>query len=463
MATTGFWPVKSRLKEVLDYAENPDKTTDKKYLDVDLYNALRYVGDDDKTDKKMYVSAINCPTKRAYEHMMATKRRYGKLGGNVAYHGYQSFVSGEVTPEEAHQIGMETARRMWGGYYEIVITTHLNTDNIHNHIVVNSVSFKTGMKFENHISDHYKLREISDKVCAERGKSVLPPSKFKGSRKKDYWVNKSGGMTHRDVLRRDIDMIIKNSSNWQFFKHNLKGLGYEIVRNDDYKHISVIAYGWKRPVRLDSLGTNYTIDAIRERLDYNRKTRAYFIPVYRAETSPLLRLERELEFKIEHSHDAVTVIVDTLFYILLQLINLTRDKGAWGNGNQAHSPLVREAITFEKQLEKEYFFMKNNNLHTVADITAYAKSRETEITCLEAERKAIRNSNRRPKSNEERLQKLKAAREITKKIKPLRDELKLADSALKRYPIVWRLLKTEREIEMNSRTRNKHKERNYER
>lgn len=81
MATTGFWPVKSRLKDVIDYAENPDKTTDKKYLDEDLYNALRYVGDDNKTDKKMYVSAINCPTKRAYEHMMATKQRYGKLGG----------------------------------------------------------------------------------------------------------------------------------------------------------------------------------------------------------------------------------------------------------------------------------------------------------------------------------------------------------------------------------------------
>ena len=463
MATTGFWPVKSRLKEVIDYAENPDKTTDKKYVDEDLYNALRYVGDDDKTDKKMYVSAINCPTKRAYEHMTATKRRYGKLGGNVAYHGYQSFVSGEVTPEEAHKIGMETARRMWGGDYEIVVTTHLNTDNVHNHIVVNSVSFKTGRKFKNHISDHYKLREISDKVCAERGKSILPPSKFKGSRKKDYWVTKNGGMTHRDVLRRDIDMIIKNSSNWEFFKHNLKGLGYEIVRSDDYKHISVITKGWKRPVRIDSLGENYTIDAIRERLDYNRKARTYFIPVYRAETSPLLRLERELEFKIEHSHDAVTVIVDTLFYILLQLINLTRDQGAWGSGNQAHSPLVREAVTFEKQLEKEYFFLKNNDLHTIADITAFAKSRETEIAALEAERKAIRNSNRRPKSNEKRQQKLKAAREITKKIKPLRDELKLADSALKRYPRVWELLKTERDIELNSRTRNKYKERNYER
>ncbi|MDO5124679.1 MAG: hypothetical protein Q4D44_08470, partial [Eubacteriales bacterium] len=119
--------------------------------------------------------------------------------------------------------------------------------------------------------------------------------------------------------------------------------------------------------------------------------------------------------------------------------------------------------TFEKQLEKEYFFLKNNNLHTVADITAFAKSRETEIAALDAERKSIRNSNRHPKSNEERQEKLKAAREITKKIKPLREKLKLADSVLEHYPKVWELLKTERDIEQNSRTRTKHKERNYDR
>lgn len=149
MATTGFWPVKNRLKEVIDYARNPDKTTDKKFLDEDLWAALRYVENDDKTDRCMYVSGINCPKQRAYEYMMATKRRYGKLGGNIAYHGYQSFVSGEVTPEEAHAIGLETARRMWGKDYEVVVTTHLNTDNLHNHIVINSVSFRTGRKFEN--------------------------------------------------------------------------------------------------------------------------------------------------------------------------------------------------------------------------------------------------------------------------------------------------------------------------
>ena len=161
MASTGFWPVKSRLKDVIDYAENPDKTIDKRFMDDDLWKAIRYAENDRKTDQQMYVSAINCPKQRAYQCMMDTKRRFGKLGGNVAYHGYQSFVTGEVTPEEAHQIGLETARRMWGDEYEIVVTTHLNTDNIHNHIVVNSVSFKTGRKFENH---YPQLSEVNHKL-----------------------------------------------------------------------------------------------------------------------------------------------------------------------------------------------------------------------------------------------------------------------------------------------------------
>lgn len=123
MATTGFWPVKSRLKEVIDYAENPDKTIDKNYVDSDLYAALQYAADDKKTDERMYVSGINCNAKRAYERMTATKKRFGKTGGNVAYHGYQSFQTGEVTPEEAHKIGIETARRMWGGKKLLLLHT----------------------------------------------------------------------------------------------------------------------------------------------------------------------------------------------------------------------------------------------------------------------------------------------------------------------------------------------------
>ena len=316
MATTGFWPVKSRLKEVIDYAENPDKTTDKKFLDEDLWAALSYVESDDKTDKRMYVSGINCPTKRACEYMMATKQRYGKPGGNIAYHGYQSFVSGEVTPEEAHQIGLETARRMWGDDYEVVVTTHLNTDNIHNHIVVNSVSFRTGRKFENHISDHYRLREISDEICRERGKAVLAPSKFTVNRKKDYWIHKSGGFTHRDILKRDIDEAISNTTNWKAFDFYLKNLGYSYARNSDYRHPSIIAPGWKRSVRIDSLGEQYTQEKIRERLILNQKDITLYAGRIPKRFAPLMELQ--LEFKKAQRMDEIQLA----FALIIELWKL---------------------------------------------------------------------------------------------------------------------------------------------
>ena len=456
MATTGFWPVKSRLKEVIDYADNPDKTTERKYLDDDLAAALEYAEKDSKTDRKMYVTGINCLTEKVYEQMSATKQRYGKLGGNVAYHGYQSFKSGEVTPEEAHAIGLETARRMWGKDYEIVVTTHLNTDNLHNHIVINSVSFRTGRKFENHISDHYKLREISDAVCLEHGKSVLPPSKFTGSRKKDYWVHKNGGLTHRDILKRDIESILPYCGNVDDIERRLHSLGYLFPRNRDYEHISVIAPGWKRAIRLDSLG--YTNEVLRKRIYENRSNERFYVlrnnnPPFRPKVYPLLFLEKKLDYEITHSKDTAVVLVDVLFYILLQLLNLTRDEQELQRGNQPLSLSIRQSLTIEKKLLSEYAFLKNNDLYSTEDILNFMDSRTEEIASLEEERQKIRNSNRRPKSDEERQIKNTAARKLSKKLKPLRQELKLAESALERYPQVWELLKTERDAEIKSRNR----------
>ena len=278
MATTGFWPVKGRLKDVINYAQNPDKTTDRRFLDDDLAATLNYVENSDKTDQTMYVSGINCTKKQAYEQMMTTKRRYGKLGGNVAYHGYQSFQAGEVSPEEAHRIGIETAKRMWGDNYEIVVTTHLNTDHLHNHIVVNSVSFRTGRKFENHISDHYKLREISDEICREYGKSVIENAPFYGG-DKAYWVRKSGRIPHKDMLRHDVDEALACTIKPFDFEFYLRSLGYQFVRNFKYQHPSVIAPDWRKPVRLSSLGKDYTREAILRRLQSQREDK-YFVDFY---------------------------------------------------------------------------------------------------------------------------------------------------------------------------------------
>ncbi len=163
---------------MLDYADDPDKTTPQRYLDSDLYDTLKYAANDAKTDRTMFVGGINCSKQNAYGEMVAVQKRFGNRGSVVAYHGIQSFRAGEVTPEMAFEIGKETARRMWGDRYQVLVTVHLNTDNIHCHFVVNPVSFKDGSKFQNKIGDHKELRKISDAICREHGLSVLENSDF---------------------------------------------------------------------------------------------------------------------------------------------------------------------------------------------------------------------------------------------------------------------------------------------
>lgn len=450
MATTGFWPVKNRLKEVIDYADNPNKTTDEKYLDADLYAALRYAGDDDKTDKKMYVSAINCPAKRAYEHMMATKRRYGKTGGNVAYHGYQSFRTDEVTPEEAHKIGLETARRMWGKEYEIVVTTHLNTDNLHNHFVVNSVSFKTGRKFENHISDHYRLREISDAVCLEYGKSVLKEADFYGSGKKEYWLKQKGGMTHRELLKRDIDTALAQSTNFKAFEIRLKDMGYEIRRDERFAHYSVKSTGWQRAIRLDRLGKEYTPQAIRERLLDNQRYVGY-IPFQKPKYTPLLTLE--IEYRKIKRMDGIQV----LFELIIELCRLITGNNISSAAPRPLSPAMRQEIVKLDNTLKEYKFLCENHIDSPQELVSFISEKREQISVLEKERQSIYNRNRHKKSEELNAE----ARAISAKIKPLREELSLAKAVAEKIPKLKEVLETERQAETAVLTKNK--ERRYAR
>lgn len=461
MATTGFWPVKGTLKDVIEYARNPDKTIDKMYLDDDLAKALEYVANDEKTDRSMYVSAINCPKQRAYESMMTTKRRFGKLGGNVAYHGFQSFKTGEVTPEEAHEIGMETARRMWGNDYEIVITTHLNTDNLHNHIVVNSVSFKTGRKFENHISDHHRLREISDAVCRERGKSVLEHSSFYGGEKGAYWIHKSGGMTHRDILKADIEEVLKYSRKYDDMIYRLKALGYQLDRTDDrYQHLTVKAKDWKRPIRLDSIG--YTREVIEARFDAHYENLYFFQiqnahPRYKPKEYPLLKLERELDYEVTHSHDTAVVLMDLVFYLILKLLNLAKDDTAREQRRQPLSPSIRMELTKLDQIQKEYLLLAENHIHLAEELSVFMGGISGQIHTLEQERQHYRNQIRRCKLPETELK--EKCKKLSAKMEPLRKQLRTANSIAERYPRLQELLKTEREMEITARNKERDRSR----
>ena len=459
MATTGFWPVKGRLKDVINYAENPDKTIDRKYLDDDLAAALNYVENSDKTDQTMYVSGINCPKKRAYEAMMTTKRRYGKLGGNVAYHGYQSFRTGEVTVEEAHRIGIETAQRMWGKDYEVVVTTHLNTDNLHNHIIVNSVSFRTGRKFENHISDHYKLREISDAVCREHGKSILEDAPFYSKSRKLYWIEKSGQSTHRDILRQDIDEAIAHSYKESMFIYYLESIGYEFVRGYDYQHPSVKAPSWQRPIRIDSLGKEYTRNAINERLRNNlgsNLTFADFQAPPRNRKPLLILIQSNPRYR---EPDGFTIF----FQLVVELFRLISGRPYVEIKNNI--PISPEFRAIWKDLDKiseAAQFLGKHHIVTENDFHDYENQIDKKIHKLEGVRQKYRNKLRRVKTPEEEIALKEKCKEITRQIMPYRKDKEICQFIAKRQPELKQAVERELQTELGIQ-RQQTKQRRYER
>ena len=457
MATTGFWPIRGRLKEVIDYANNPDKTTAKEYLDEDLYAAIRYVENDDKTDQTMFVSGINCSKHNAYNEMSAVKRRFGERGKNIAYHGYQSFAIGEVTPEEAHSIGKETARKMWGARYQVVVTTHLNTDNIHNHFVINSVSFVDGRKFRNGIGDRLELRKISDTICAARNKSVIKSHKFY-SNKKEYWIRNSGKLTHRDMLRRDVDEAIANSGSFKEIEYCMKNIGYRFERDFYYDHPSVIADGWKRAIRISSLGENYTKERIRERCRENQvgpiMNTIYNAPYKR---KPLIVIE--YEWRRFERMDTVQV----LFALFIELLKICTGNNIEEKHNRPLSPLMRAEVQKLDKYIEEYKLLCDNHIESPKELLSFQENLSSRISELEQERYALRLKLRRVKTPEEDAALKEQAKEFTARITPLRKELKVALRIEEHIPKIHELLEQERNIEMKRNNLIKKKERGYER
>lgn len=264
IAVTALWKVGNNLNGTLKYVENKVKTKLGDYKLNDLKNTLDYAENKDKTEEMYYVSSINCSTKNAYEEMMITKNTFGKSDGIQAFHGYQSFKEGEVTPEEAHNIGIELAKEMWGDKYEVVITTHLNTNHIHNHFVVNSVSFVDGKRYRNTNKNIAELRRLNDDICLEHGLSVIEEKETKRHINfKDYQINHDNYYTQ---TKRDLDLAIKKSKTYDEFIHILKDLDYEVTYRAG--KISIKGKNYKRNIRIERyFGEQYSIDNIKKRIE----------------------------------------------------------------------------------------------------------------------------------------------------------------------------------------------------
>ena len=212
MATTKIWDINVRLDHVIDYITDLEKTKNLDYGDeFSIFHNNESL--DIKTEKECFVSAINCSVDIAYEEMMITKKTYNKTGGILGFHAYQSFGENEVTPEIAHQIGVQLASEMWGSRFEVVVSTHQNTKHIHNHFVINSVSFKDGKKYyDNHIN-YARMRRLSDDLCAEYGLSVISEKETKGGLfYNNFYNNYIEHSDYYEKIREDIDLTRATSS-----------------------------------------------------------------------------------------------------------------------------------------------------------------------------------------------------------------------------------------------------------
>ena len=459
MAVTGFWPVFKNLKATLDYADNPDKTTAPEYLDVDLYAALRYAENDNKTDRKMFVGGINCSAQNAYAEMIAVQRRFGLRGKVVGYHGIQSFREGEVTPEQAFAIGKETARKMWGDKYQVLVTVHLNTDNVHCHFVVNPVSFKDGAKFKNKIGDHKELRKISDTICREHELSVLENSDFysKG-KKKEYWVHKAGKQTHRDMLRRDVEEALAKCGSFREIEYYLKCLGYRFQRDFHYAHPSVIVDGWQRPVRIDSIGPQYSREAIRERcLENQRKPGLYGYAYPQWKRAPLLAIEYHL--RQAQRKDTVTL----LFEIFIELLKICTGSNIEKADQRPLSPAMRAEVRKLDQYLEEYKLLCDRHIESPKELLSFQEGLTAKISELEGQRYTLRLKLRRVKSPVEEAALKERCKEITKEITPLRRDRKTVLRIAEHIPKIQELLDAERKTEMEHNHLTRKKERKIER
>ena len=479
MATTGFWPVKGGLKKVLDYADNPKKTTALPDPAAGLAHALAYTADAGKTDRLMYVHALNTIPEQAYEDMMATKRRFGKLSGNVAYHGFQSFKTGEISPEEAHRIGIETAQRLWGNDYEVLITTHLNTDNLHNHFVINSVSFRDGKKFLNKKADHYRLREVSDEICLAHQKSVLKDAPFYGGGSRDYWARRNGQPTHREILKKDVEEALRTAVTPQIFLSNLKKLGYTVVRDRNHVHLSVKAPGWERAVRLDRLG--FTNDYLQQRLDDNLEdTKVYW--QYRAEynrkkETPLFNMLEQYaahrsrplfgfaDFSPVHPSVYLESAVSCVQLILVvlcafsgrdcpfleQLLGIKTPLPV----QKPLSPEMRQELTKLNEYDAQVRLLATEHIETDAGLEIFISKTEAELERLEQQRQTLRNKERRASEPEKKAELRKAIKACSAQIAPLRKKKSLAENIRSHSAERADLIKSELRAELSVPDRNR--------
>ena len=396
MAYTSLIPVR-RLDRAVEYIRDKSKTVRKP---KSLQEAVDYALNRDKTESVCFETGLSCLCETAFSDMKENVRRWHKTGGVQGYHLVQSFAEGEVTPELAHQIGVELADQLLSGRYQAVVSTHLNTRHIHNHIVWCAVALDNGRKYHSNARSYYtEVRAKSDALCRQYGLSVIEtPESERGKRQYAKWQAEANGQpTWRTAIRMDIDEVVSMALTWRQFLTILEQKGYEIRMGRKYPTLR--PPGKERFVRFKTLGKAYMPEAIRQRILYPKQP---FTPaaVWRGRLHGTHRKARKLTG------------LRALYYRYLY------ELGALPRKPQRPSYAVRQDIRSLDKRIRQMEFLSRHGIDTLAQLDAYRQVQEKTVSDLLAERRQLYNAESDDGVHARLAQ-------ITQALKPLRRDIRL--------------------------------------
>lgn len=427
MATTKLWKFKSRLDRLIDYAINGEKT-----------------------ENKLYVSGINCMPDTAFYEMDNTKKQFFKTGGIECYHGYQSFAEGEVTAEQAHEIGVKLAEEIWGDRFQVIVSTHLNTDNIHNHFVLNSVSFIDGKRFCNTKNDYAIMRNTSDKLCEEYGLSVL--------KQEDKYNKFATSSLYKELMKDSIDYAIANARDYNEFIKILHDLDYIVTEKNNT--LSIRRKPYKRNTRIErQFGNQYSKENIYKRILETQ-------PEYPYSPEPYLLINRIYE---DYNNEKQKCLqfkgsISYLIYHYEKLLGINTEIVSKRNITKITPELI-QAIKKMDEFSKQVRFVCKNNINTEQELLDYQKSAYEKINLLKSEIENLWRKHKRAKTEDEKEAIENQIVEISKKITPLVEEIKYCNNIferlerIKKFELHQKLEDEKIQLEKNQKKKDKDRNR----
>lgn len=426
MAITKILPVRGQLKGCLDYAANPQKT---EYMNTaDMQRLMNYTQNGDKTEHQLYVSGFNCDPQNAYYLMQATKRRWGKPldSGNVGYHIIQSFKPGEATPDQVHEIGCEFARRFLEDRFECTVSTHLDKGHLHNHIVVNSVSFMDGRMFRNDFTTYYKgIRAVSDELCRENRLSVVETDGH-GKSYGEWKHEKEGTPTLRGMVKTDVEMAMTAADSFAGFIAELQQMGYKVKYGPKVTHMAVRHKDAQRNIRLDKISPRFSEDALRSYFQELRKLPPAMQQEYKQQIAsepphwqpkeqpmPVCRRAR-CRSKLSHSCRKITGFM-ACYYRYCALLR----KAYKGKVSKRCYYLLRDDFLRYNRYRRQCDLLWEQRITTLDELLTCKENLQAEYSALTAQRKMLYRSKSKV-TNTDRSSQIQA---LTARIRELRRDI----------------------------------------